>query len=143
MSLRRFDTFETWVNKARSWMRPGDICIDAKDRRCRVGADFMRARDEGAFPVRIVSEILRDGADTDDGVAEWAVHEARVCESRMHLSFPLHQDAVLALARTLVAVMSTAFEETFERMAAGYEALGHGEVAAKIRKAIEKGAAGA
>lgn len=28
------------------------ICVDALGRRCNVGADFMRARDEGAFPVR-------------------------------------------------------------------------------------------
>jgi hypothetical protein len=27
------------------------LCFDQKGRRCRQGADFMRARDEGAFPV--------------------------------------------------------------------------------------------
>jgi hypothetical protein len=28
------------------------ICVDAIGRRCNIGADFARARDEGAFPVR-------------------------------------------------------------------------------------------
>lgn len=28
------------------------ICVDALGRRCTIGRDFMRARDEGTFPVR-------------------------------------------------------------------------------------------
>jgi hypothetical protein len=28
------------------------FCVDAQGRRCNVGKDFMRARDEGTFPVR-------------------------------------------------------------------------------------------
>jgi len=138
MSLRRFDTFEMWCNKAKSWMRPGDICIDAKDRRCRVGADFMRARDEGAFPVRIVSRIL-----DEDHADEWSAHAARVCAARMHLDFPLHADAVAVLAGTLVAVASAAAEATWEGLAAQFEAQGQGDLAAKMRIAIEKGANGA
>lgn len=48
-----FATFETWVNKAASWIGgTGAKCFDAKDRPCRMGADMMRARDENAFPVR-------------------------------------------------------------------------------------------
>lgn len=47
-----FATFDTWVNKARSWIGgTGAKCFDAKLRPCSIGADFMRARDEGAFPV--------------------------------------------------------------------------------------------
>lgn len=30
----------------------GAICVDSIGRRCNVGADFARARDEGTFPVR-------------------------------------------------------------------------------------------
>lgn len=30
----------------------GAICVDALGRRCAIGADFARARDEDAFPVR-------------------------------------------------------------------------------------------
>jgi len=47
-----FETFSTWVNKAQSWIGGiGAICVDAKGRACRIGADFHRARDEDAFPV--------------------------------------------------------------------------------------------
>lgn len=57
----QFDTFDDWVNHASRALtgvtgsvgedlRP--MCIDAKGRRCHVGKDFMRARDEGAFPIR-------------------------------------------------------------------------------------------
>lgn len=59
----RFTSFEQWVNKAASWLGGVSscghrhkqtvraICVDAKGRVCRIGADFMRARDEDAFPV--------------------------------------------------------------------------------------------
>lgn len=48
-----FATFIQWVNKATSWIGGENaLCVDAKDRVCRNGGDFMRARDEGAFPVR-------------------------------------------------------------------------------------------
>ena len=48
-----FWCFTTWVNKATSWIGGMNaLCLDAKDRRCRNGADMMRARDESAFPVR-------------------------------------------------------------------------------------------
>lgn len=47
-----FPCFQTWVNKATSWIGgTNPICFDAKGRRCRIGADFMRARDEETFPV--------------------------------------------------------------------------------------------
>lgn len=49
----KFHCFETWVCKAVSWIGGRNpLCVDAKDRRCTCGGDFMRARDEGAFPVR-------------------------------------------------------------------------------------------
>ncbi len=68
---QRFDTFNQWVAWARSWLtchesynntEHGDakgwrghhftaMCFDSLGRRCRQGSDFMRARDEGAFPV--------------------------------------------------------------------------------------------
>jgi hypothetical protein len=56
---QKFETFDRWVNKASSWLTrrgPDDhaICYDTKGRLCRNGADFMRARDEGAFPVQWV-----------------------------------------------------------------------------------------
>lgn len=57
----QFDTFGDWVNHASRALtgQKGSvgedikpICVDAKGRRCHVGADFQRARDEDAFPVR-------------------------------------------------------------------------------------------
>lgn len=54
---QQFDTFTEWCNKAPSWLtRRGTdvhaICYDAKGRLCTIGGDFMRARDENAFPVK-------------------------------------------------------------------------------------------
>ena len=57
---QHFNTFQQWVNKASSWLtshpdwhqeRYRAVCFDAKGRLCRQGSDFMRARDDGAFPV--------------------------------------------------------------------------------------------
>lgn len=57
-----FSSFQEWVNKGSSWLtrhaeyqkdgRFFAICYDSKGRLCRIGGDFMRARDENAFPVR-------------------------------------------------------------------------------------------
>ena len=48
-----FRTFQHWVNHATSYIGGQNaLCVDTKDRICRNGADFMRARDEDAFPVR-------------------------------------------------------------------------------------------
>lgn len=52
-----FPTFGHWVNYApQKWksvgVRPDEsICLDAKNRPVRIGRDFMKARDENAFPV--------------------------------------------------------------------------------------------
>lgn len=66
-----FDHFEQWVSRASSWLtshadyndtQHGEtkgwrghhftaLCFDSFGRRCRGGADMMRARDDGAFPV--------------------------------------------------------------------------------------------
>ena len=54
-----FDTFQRWVNHApRAWrahgLRPDyTVCIDQKGRIVNIGAHFMAARDEGAFPVDV------------------------------------------------------------------------------------------
>lgn len=68
----QFDTFQDWLNHAPraltgvpystgSMGKTGDglpaFCVDAKGRRCAIGADFMRARDEDAFPVRYFWEM--------------------------------------------------------------------------------------
>lgn len=71
---QRFENYEDWVRHASSWLTDhpeycntehGDtkgwrghhftaICFDTLGRICRQGSDFMRARDEGTFPVRWV-----------------------------------------------------------------------------------------
>jgi hypothetical protein len=67
LTTQYFDSFDQWVNRASSWLtchsdyndgsvthydRFTAICFDTEGRICRIGADFMRARDEGTFPVR-------------------------------------------------------------------------------------------
>lgn len=56
-----FCSHDDWVNFATARLAGAKgvmgqtvpaICVDALGRRCSIGADFMRARDEGAFPVR-------------------------------------------------------------------------------------------
>jgi hypothetical protein len=56
-----FRDFDDWVNFATHRLTGATgtrrqnvpaICVDSLGRRCTIGSDFMRARDEGAFPVR-------------------------------------------------------------------------------------------
>jgi hypothetical protein len=56
--LFEFTSFEQWVNKASSWFRPykygfSYICLDKNNKACHIGADFMKARDTDAFPVKV------------------------------------------------------------------------------------------
>lgn len=68
----QFHTFDDWVNHAtrRLTGRTGScgeqvsaMCVDAKGRRCNIGKDFMRARDEGAFPVYYFWECAPAGRE--------------------------------------------------------------------------------
>ena len=59
----QFNSFDEWVTFAtralvedRTKWAPM-ICIDANGRRCFQGSQFMRARDEGTFPVRYFWEF--------------------------------------------------------------------------------------
>jgi len=78
---QKFETFGQWVNKAHKWLtrhpeysNPTEgarteefraICFDQKGRLCRIGADFHRARDEGAFPIMWLwpDQVAELGAD--------------------------------------------------------------------------------
>jgi len=57
--LFSFDSFQEWVNTAESRYRRtraaghNYVAVDAIGRICRIGKHFMRARAEGAFPVRV------------------------------------------------------------------------------------------
>ncbi len=55
----KFNSYEQWVNKAQSWFSSASldngkaVCVDMAGRVCRIGRDFMRARDDGSFPVTV------------------------------------------------------------------------------------------
>ena len=57
----QFDSFQQWINKARSWLygyKSKDIiALDTKGRECACGKDMELARDENAFPVTVF-EVL-------------------------------------------------------------------------------------
>ncbi|NII59803.1 hypothetical protein [Sphingomonas aerolata] len=62
-----FVSFDDWVNFAStrlcgtstlSGVEVSAICVDALGRRCVTGREFMRARDEDAFPVRYFWECV-------------------------------------------------------------------------------------
>ena len=59
--FRAFPDFQTWVNKASTWVN-GGACLDAFGRHCKIGADFIRARDEQSFPVTIVHRVGKKAA---------------------------------------------------------------------------------
>lgn len=67
--LFEFGSFVSWVNHAqRAWEKHGvrsedTLCIDAAGRICRIGRDFMKARDEGRFPVAVY--LMRDDMGND------------------------------------------------------------------------------
>lgn len=60
LEIQCFNCFEDWVHQAHIVLTnhpeyDGDsfraTCFDAKGRLCRIGTDFMRARDEETFPI--------------------------------------------------------------------------------------------
>lgn len=58
--LFRFSQYSRWVNKAAGWFRrlePGTqyVCIDSKGRICQTGKQFIRADNEGTFPIVVYS----------------------------------------------------------------------------------------
>ncbi len=69
--FRAFPDFQTWVNKASTWVN-GGTCLDAKGRRCTIGADMMRARDDGSFPVTILHRVGKARAGRLLDGAEWS-----------------------------------------------------------------------
>jgi hypothetical protein len=61
--LFAFSSFENWVKTAaglfRSYRVRSDetLCVDSVGRICRVGKQFMRARNEGTFPIRVFRAV--------------------------------------------------------------------------------------
>jgi len=81
-----FCSFDDWVNFATQRLtgtvdplmggQMQSICIDAFGRRCTMGGHFMRARDEGAFPVRFFWDCFpaettgQEGSEAGDRLAD-------------------------------------------------------------------------
>lgn len=59
--FRQFKDHLNWVHKAETWVN-GGICMDAKGRPMKTGADMAMARDEGTFPVTIIHKIGKKAA---------------------------------------------------------------------------------
>lgn len=59
--FRHFYSYQHWVDKASTWVTDG-ICLDRHGRELRNGSDFMRARDEGDFPVTIMHRVGKKAA---------------------------------------------------------------------------------
>lgn len=85
----RFTSFTEWVNKAQGWFaarippasRGRHLCVDAVGRVCLIGRDFMRARDEDAFPVVVflIDAPPTAEARTKDGNEAFRhFHDARI-----------------------------------------------------------------
>ena len=62
--LFAFASFEQWVNKSADWFRSyrvlsrNTLCVDAVGRICLCFKQFMRARDEGTFPIRVFMAVV-------------------------------------------------------------------------------------
>lgn len=59
--FRQFPDFQTWVNKASTWIN-GGICLDTDGRELKNGGDMARARDAGKFPVTIMHRLGKKAA---------------------------------------------------------------------------------
>ncbi|WP_186101845.1 phage Gp37/Gp68 family protein [Burkholderia gladioli] len=59
--FRQFGSHQQWVNKATTWVN-GGICLDRYGSELRNGGDFMRARDNGLFPVTIMHRVGKRAA---------------------------------------------------------------------------------
>lgn len=102
----QFDSFSNWVAYATSRLggRPNAVCFDAKGRRCLIGKDFMRARDEDAFPVRFFWDMEPDPVPAEldkwqteaDKLAQGMQSASRLIGHLVH-RFTMIEDAFEAL----------------------------------------------
>jgi hypothetical protein len=62
--LFQFLSFADWVNNATKKFRQANrtdasvLCIDTKGRVCNTGREFMRARDDNAFPIKAYVKVV-------------------------------------------------------------------------------------
>lgn len=86
----QFTSYEQWVGKASSWLggvsgggvrykkRENVVCVDTAGRQCLRGDGFMRARDEGTFPVRwhqVIEYVDPKGGDWEEWPADLRVRQ--------------------------------------------------------------------
>lgn len=108
----QFDTFSDWVNHA-SRALTGEVdsngaklaafCVDALGRRCHNGRDFMRARDEDAFPVR----YFFDGTVAQGKVPKRLTLTAREAEVMQNVENGLTNKNIAARLRISVRTVET------------------------------------
>jgi protein gp37 len=55
---RMFDTHQTWVNKASSWMAKGDVCVDMTGKVLARGGDF----DSAVYPIAVMRRVGKGAA---------------------------------------------------------------------------------
>ncbi|MFA5801242.1 MAG: phage Gp37/Gp68 family protein [Thermoleophilia bacterium] len=63
--------YQRWVSKASTHISRTDACMDKKGRVLNMGIDFMRARDEDAFPVTILSRLGKHNTGAIIDGREW------------------------------------------------------------------------
>lgn len=61
-----FSSYEQWCAKASGWIDAQAICWDTAGNVCRIGRDFMAARDAGRFPVAFGWPGI--DPETDEGI---------------------------------------------------------------------------
>lgn len=69
--FRTFETFGQWVNEASTWVG-GGICLDPHGQQLQKGDDFIRARDEGRFPVTVMHRV---GKKVSGRLLEGTLHD--------------------------------------------------------------------
>lgn len=72
--FKQFPDFQTWVNKANTWVR-GGICLDVTGRELKNGADMAEARARGMFPVTIMHRVGKKAA-------------GRLLDGQLHDAYP-------------------------------------------------------
>lgn len=105
----QFATFNEWVSFATTSLtgRTGSvgepvpaICVDAKGRRCHVGMDFARARDENAFPVR----FFWDCEPTPEPRCDYGISDEGVMTPTPEWERPSNESVMLRLMMASVEV---------------------------------------
>lgn len=120
-----FISFDDWVNFATKRLTGtndplmkapvGSVCVDAFGRRCTMGAHFMRARDEGAFPVRYFFDCA-PAAEPPDAKSEVTIGliMAATIVFKEHGEDTIAEDILLAAGVTSTAAAIAAGADDYD-----------------------------